>query len=201
MTLLDTEHGRYTMTNNSIVKGSLTDLALKQNTSIAEAFLNCDMVVIVDTSGSMAAQDAPGDRSRYKAACDELKRLQESYPGKIAVISFSSFPVFCPNGEPQNLGASTDMVEALKFIKPADDTGTQIVLVSDGDPDSPDKTLKIARTFKTKIDTLFCGPESGYGSSGRDFLRQLSEATGGKHFDSKAPGLLAESVETLLLSG
>lgn len=163
---------------SNITKGSLADIARTQGTTLAESFLSCDAVVIVDTSASMNVCDVGEDRtrSRYLAACDELRKLQEAMPGKVAVVSFSGSTEFCPGGVPRYIGSTTDMTGALQFVKIADGTGIKLILISDGEPDSPSETLKVARTFTTKIDTIFIGPE---GSEGARFLRELSEATGG----------------------
>ena len=182
----------------AIVKGSLTDIQQQSGKSLAETFLNAEIVVIVDTSASMGQHDAPGGMTRYDAACKQLSTIQGQNPGQVAVISFSSWPAFCPNGTPDNLNGSTDMVEALKFVKPVDGTGTKIVLVSDGEPDDSEGTLKLAKTFQTAIDVIYIGKEGGYGYQ---FLQELAKLTGGKSFKSEAPGLLANGVETLLLIG
>ena len=68
------------------------------------------------------------------------------------------------------------MDDALRFIKIADGAGIKLILISDGEPDSPSETLRVARTFTTKIDTVFIGQP---GSPGAEFLRSLSAATGG----------------------
>lgn len=182
----------------AIVKGSLTDIQQQSGKSLAETFLSAEIVVVVDTSASMGQHDAPGGMTRYDAACKQLSTIQGQNPGKVAVISFSSWPVFCPNGTPDNLNGSTDMVEVLKFVKPVDGTGTKIVLVSDGEPDDSEGTLKLAKTFQTAIDVIYIGKEGGYGYQ---FLQELAKLTGGKSFKSEAPGLLANGVETLLLIG
>jgi len=182
----------------AIIKGSLTDIQQTSGKSLAETFLNSEIVVLVDTSASMGQPDAPGGKTRYQAACDQLTTIQGANPGKVAVISFSSWPVFCPDGTPDNLNGSTNMVEALRFVKPVDGTGTKIVLVSDGEPDQADETLNVAKTFQTAIDVIYIGREGGYGYQ---FLQQLAKLTGGKSFKSEAPGLLANGIETLLLIG
>lgn len=184
--------------SNAIIAGSLSDIQQQTNKSLAETFLNAEIVVLVDTSGSMESNDAPNGMSRYDAACQQLATIQGQNPGKVAVISFGSWPAFCPNGKPDNLGGSTNMVEALKFVKPVDGTGTKIVLVSDGEPDQEQETLAIAKTFSTKIDVIYIGREGGFGWK---FLQKLAALTGGKSFKSNAPGLLGEGVETLLLIG
>lgn len=181
--------------SNALIKGSLSALSQRDNLSLAESFLNVDAILIVDMSGSMAAEDAPGGISRWQAAENELLRLQEQMPGKLAVVTFSSEVQFCPSGVPIRFGGGTDMAKALRFVKPADGLEIRFILISDGQPDDKRETLKVAASFKSKIDTVYIGPEEG---SGRDFLAKLATQSGGVFAQSEAPGLLADNVTLLL---
>ena len=183
--------------NTAIVSGSLSAIANRDGMTLAESFLNCEVIVLIDQSGSMGSQDAPGGRSRFEAADDELMRLQKQHPGQVAVISFSSRVQFCPGGVPNREGAGTDMAKALDFARVADGA-SRIVLISDGQPDSEGAALAAAGKYQHPISTIYIGPESDRG--GREFLARLAAATGGRHFDSTAPGLLADSVTALLLA-
>lgn len=183
---------------NAIVVGSIADVMNKENKSLAESFLSCDNILLVDTSGSMSATDAPGGLSRHDAAQRELEQLQKQLPGKIAVVSFSSEARFCPSGVPHRFNGGTDMAGALKFVKPADDCGIRFFLITDGEPDSEKDALEVAKTFKSRIDCVYIGPEVGYG---REFLQRLADCTGGQAVKSQEIGMLAESVEMLLLVG
>lgn len=160
-----------------IVKGSLASVAKANGITVAEAFCNARLVVLLDTSASMRAADAPGHTERYKAACNELAKLQAKNPGTVAVFSFSSSCVFAPNGVPQFLMESTDLANALKTVKKADDLGLDFCVVSDGEPDDSEAALKQAGKFKSKISTIFIGPEDG---PGRLFLEKLAQVSGGK---------------------
>ena len=90
------------------------------------------------------------------------------------------------------------MVGALKFAKVADVEGIRFILISDGQPDDPQATLQVARTFKSRIDTIFVGPERD--SSAQDFLRKLSNQSGGVHITADKAKELASKTQTLLLS-
>ena len=125
--------------NNQIVVGSLGAIARQENKSLAETFVSCDVICIVDTSGSMASCDSRGGLSRYDVACQELAQLQANLPGKIGVISFSSTVMFCPGGKPDYLGGGTDLAQALRFTKVADFEGMRFIIISDGDPSDPGK--------------------------------------------------------------
>lgn len=178
----------------AIVTGSLTAISQQANQSLAESFLSVDVLLIVDMSGSMTANDARG-RTRHEVATEELNRLQSEMPGKIGVISFSNNVQFCPSGSPVPEFGGTDMAKALRFVKLADGLGIRLILISDGEPDDPGKTLNVAKTFKSKIDTIYIGPELG---RGREFLQRLAALTGGQHVKAKEVAKLAEPVRLLL---
>ena len=185
------------MKNNAIIPGSIGAIAAQNNKSIAETFLNCDIVVIVDTSGSMAACDSRAGLSRYTVACDELANLQNTLPGKIAVLSFSNDVVFCPDGQPTYLGASTNLHKALQFAKVADVPGIRFICISDGYPDDPEGALRVAAQYSNRIDTLFVGPEDDI--AGREFLRRLAAAASGQSTIAAKANELAAHVQELLL--
>lgn len=183
--------------NNGLVKGSIGAIAKQTDQSIAQTFLSCDVVVLVDTSGSMDNHDSVGGVSRYTQACNELASLQASMPGKIGVIAFSHNVMFCPNGVPYDFGGSTDLKGALKFAKVADVPGAmRFIVISDGQPDDPEGALKVAKTYQNKIDVIYCGPESY--PVGREFLERLAKASGGQTITADKAKALASSVQKLL---
>lgn len=182
---------------SQMVKGSLLHVARESNRSLADSFMDVDAVIVVDVSSSMEIPDATGRRTRFDVASNELARLQNQLPGKLAVVSFSNHPQFDPSGKPDCRGGMTDMAAALRFIRPVDGCGVRLILISDGEPDDASDALKVAKKFKTKLDTIYIGPEDG---AGRDFLRQLSEATGGASVTNEAAklNLLSQNVRMLL---
>lgn len=184
---------------NNIVIGSLSAIAKQQNKSIAETFINADLVAIVDTSGSMISNDSQGGKTRYEVACEELAALQANHPGKIAVIAFSDDVIFCPSGVPFYFGNGTDMARALEFAKIADVPGMNFVLISDGEPKDEKKTLQVAQTYQNKISTIYVGPEDE--PAGREFLRRLAASTGGKSANVEGAKELQVVIEKLYLLG
>ena len=180
-----------------IVAGSMGAIAQQIGKSLAETFLSAEVIIIVDTSGSMNTMDSRGGKSRYDVACEELAQLQAHKPGKIAVISFSNQVIFCPSGVPTYFGGGTDMAKALQFAKVADVPGMQFILISDGQPDDPERTLTIARSYKNKISVIYVGPEDQ--SLGRDFLDKLAKTTGGQSIAVECAKNLKSGIETLLL--
>jgi hypothetical protein len=179
---------------NSIVVGSLRSIANKQHITVADAFVDADVVILVDTSASMYATDF-GEKSRYTRSCEELAKLQASIPGRIAVFSFSDGIYFNPDGYPDMLGMNTDLTKALEFVKPADVPGMRFIVISDGEPDEGDAALRVARTYKNKIDVIFIG---GEGASGQRYLRLLAEASGGSFIkDYGAANLLGSATKLL----
>ena len=186
--------------NNQIVVGSLSAIAAKNNISLAESFMACDALILLDLSGSMEASDTPSGDTRASVATEHLIRLQKDHPGKIGLICFADYPLFCPAGIPQDCGSSTRLDKALEYVLPADDCGMKIIVISDGSPNDPEKCLKVAKEFKNKIDVIFVGSERDY-DQGRKFLEQLAAITGGKSVKSDSPGELFSQAETYLLNG
>lgn len=183
--------------NNAIISGSIAAIAAQNNQSIAETFISADIIIVIDTSGSMCASDSRGGRSRYEVACEELKNLQGSLPGKLALLSFSDDVMFCPSGIPHNYQGGTNLAGALKFAKIADVSGMRFIVVSDGEPDDESGALAVARTFKARIDTIYVGPEGG---SGQAFLNKLARASGGTGVTAEKVKELSTTVQGLLTS-
>lgn len=185
--------------NGQLVPGSIGAIAAQKNQSLAETFVSCDVIILVDTSGSMDSRDARSGSSRYDAACRELTQLQQTLPGKIAVFSFSSDTEFCPGGIPIFQSGGTNMAKALQTVKIADLPGMKFILISDGEPDEPGRTLSIAGTFQNRIDVIYVGPEDR--PTGRKFLQELAAVTGGKSVTASCADRLADSARQLLGSG
>lgn len=183
---------------NAIIAGSLGAIAKRDGVSLAETFLSANVVIIVDTSGSMDQRDSRGGNSRFDVACEELARLQNSMPGKIAVISFSNDAQFCPSGYPVYEGGSTKLHRALEFCKVADVPEMKFIVISDGQPDSETDALRIAATYTNKIDTIYVGPEDDYGG-GQAFLKKLAKSSGGQSIAVDRAKELAAGVKGLLL--
>lgn len=172
-------------------------MAKQTGASLAESFMSADLICIVDVSGSMAIDDSRNEKSRYAVACEELSNLQNTMPGRVAVIAFSDQVEFCPSGCPLYLGGGTDLAKALRFAKVADGT-VRFVVVSDGEPDDKDAALKEARGFKSRIDTVHVGPETD--TRAADFLRQLAAASGGQFVVAAKAVELATAITRLMLT-
>ena len=183
----------------SIVTGSIGAIAKQSGKSIAESFVSADMVILVDTSGSMNTNDSRGGQTRYQVACSELASLQNNMPGKIAVIAFSSDVSFCPSGVPLLLNCGTDIAGALKFAKIADVPDMKFILISDGEPDDEKEALDVAKTYKNKINVIYVGPEER--PHGRDFLNRLAKSTGGSSVTVDRAKELQAGVMQLLKAG
>ena len=182
----------------AIIPGSIGAIAKRQGISVAESFLSAEVVIICDSSGSMAANDSRGNRSRYDVAVEELARLQNNNPGKVAVIAFSSSVQFVPSGVLPFMGGGTDLAGALKFSRQADVGTMRFIVISDGQPDSESDALVEAGKFKNRIDVIYVGPEGG---SGQAFLNRLAKASGGKSVTADRVQHLADATQYLLRDG
>ena len=177
------------------IPGSLASQAANTGQSIAQTFVSADVIVLVDTSSSMSQSDGYEQKSRYERACDELAKVQASLPGKIAVLSFADFTLFCPSGIPTQPCGMTDLTGALKFAKIADLDGMQFIVISDGEPNEESSALQVASTYRNKIDTIYIGPERG---SGQNFLERLAQSSGGRVKKNFSAVRLGETIKGLL---
>lgn len=185
------------MDNSIVVHGSIGAIAQRENQSLAETFVGADVIVIVDTSGSMATNDSKRGQSRYDVAKDELAILQNNLPGKIAVIAFSTTVMFCPSGVPPFFGDGTNLAAALKFSRVADLPGMRFIVISDGEPDDEQAALYEAKQFQNHIDVIYVGPEAF--PRGRDFLARLANVSGGQIITADRAQNLLLAVNQLLL--
>ena len=179
----------------TVAPGSLADIAAKSGGSLAESFVDAEIIDICDCSGSMSTHDSRDNQSRYDVACQELAALQAKRPGKHMIISFSSWPQFRPGGHLPDPSGSTDLAGALKFARLADLDGMQFFVISDGQPDSEQDAMAEAQQFKQKISCIYVGPEGGRGEL---FLALLADASGGQFATAATAIELAATVELLL---
>jgi hypothetical protein len=184
-------------TNTRIITGSITDVTSKNGRSIAENFLAVKAFVMVDVSSSMKDNDAGNGKTRWEVASNELEKLQNQLPGQVAVACFSTYAKFVPNGVIDAPSGGTNIAEALQLMKHADNSPIRLILISDGEPQDGDKGKLLARKFKSKIDTIYVGPEDG---RGREYLRELSACTGGISLqqDVNKLNLLNQNIQLLL---
>lgn len=187
-----------TKRTTEIAKGSIADVAAKENISIAEAFMRCKKVCVVDVSGSMDTADSRMGRTRYDVACEELAKVQEANPGAVAVVSFSDAAEICENGFPTYMGGGTDLQEAMEFVSFADGT-VEFIVISDGQPDDGPGAIRSASKLKSKIDTVFVGNDND--ERAKEFLRDLAAKHGGVAVDAKQAASLAERVTLMLNAG
>jgi len=179
---------------NAIVRGSLSQVAKRDNKSIAEAFMDVDAIILVDVSGSMSMSDGTG-KTRLERAKKELIRLQNEMSGKLAIVAFSDTVTFIPNGILPDEQSTTNLTSALRYAHSSDaipDFG--FIVISDGSPDNPSSALDMGRKFQNKIDTVYIGNENG---SGKKFLQRLSEISGGQSM-TKSAGQISNAVVALL---
>jgi hypothetical protein len=188
-----------TRTNYTVAEGSIKDVAQRENISIEQAFMNAEYIALVDVSGSMTATDSRGGQSRHDVAEEELKKLQAKYPGKLALVCFSSETKFVPSGIPDRMNGGTNLLRGLETIQAVDGAVKLFFVICDGQPDwgQEDECMALARHFTTPVNSIFVGPETD--SDAMSFMRRLAEAGNGQNVNASEIGKLAEPFEIILL--
>lgn len=180
------------------VEGSIKDVMEKSGKSVGESMLTVEAIIVIDTSSSMEDRGHEDDAlTRYDRALEQLAQLQYKMPGKILVAGFSDTVRYYLNGVPEFIANGTNLTQALEFVHDMDGLA-RIIVISDGYPDNSESALDVARRFKSKIDTIYVGPEDE--KSGREFLQKLAQATGGISVLAREAYQLADQT-ILLLTG
>lgn len=190
-------------TPGSIVPGSIADLAAQNGGRIAPP----SVIILFDHSGSTELRDARlldgRPASRYEAACEQLAIIQARMPGKIAVLAFADEVTPCPGGVPPMPTGFTNLTMALRMAQEADTGAVRFVVISDGQPNSKETALVVAREFTGQIDTVLVGEgEDWERESSAEFMAELARIGRGT-FTRDASGMrfLAESVIKMLGAG
>lgn len=166
---------REVATRATDVQGSINDVAKQKSGGLQQAMAEAEVVVLVDISGSMADYDGT-DKARYERAQEVLDQLQRDYAGKIILASFDYDAEFQFTGRLPLPRGGTNLAGALNFVRDLSEA-YQIILVTDGRPDSPQEALESAKRLASPLNIMFVGAENDVYA--RDFLDELAKATGG----------------------
>jgi len=146
------------------------------------------VVLLLDVSGSMA------ERVGEKRKIDHLREAVKPYTS-LRMVSFSGRTWEMCIPEPQS---NTDLAGAFSYLKASQPK--EVILVSDGLPDSPEAGLAEAKALGCPVNVIYIGQG---GDTGEAFMRRLAAETGGREItvNEEAPnfGLQLESKVRLML--
>lgn len=152
-------------------------------------------LILADVSSSMS--ERAGARSKIEHLRDALR--QAAKPGHV-ILAFASevTRIGTPDALPAPSGG-TALELALRAA--AGHRPSTTLVISDGEPNSPEAALEAAAALSGIINVIYCGPESN--ASAIDFMRRLARAGCGRvvvHSWAVAPGRpeLADNIRLLL---
>lgn len=188
------------MNTSLIATGSVLDHAKRLNADLATSFLDVELILLCDRSGSMTGRDAAQGKARYQVEDEIVKDLQRRHEGKILLASFSDYATIHVNGILPEPNGGTAMLDGLKKVLPYCVDDMRVILISDGEPsDREEPIINFAvKNLYGRLDTMFAGPK---GSSGEAFLKRLARACNGTTQTNvlNQTHLLTERVNQLLL--
>ncbi len=140
-------------------------------------------ILLLDKSSSMSfSTDANSlfDVSHGNRRIDRLWEVIQSLRAKnihFRVCEFGNDPewsdsVVCPDPF-----GSTNLTKALEFVR--SENPSQILLISDGEPDNADSALELAMEMRVKVNVFFVGPNNSYDAIA--FCQRLASITGGTY--------------------
>lgn len=196
------------MNNTMIATGSVLDHARRMNSDLATSFLDVQLIILCDRSGSMLLNDVQAiefgskKQTRYEVEDKLVSNLQARHQGKILLASFASYGLVHPNGVLPDPSGETKMIDGLKAILPYAVGDMRVILISDGAPhEAESQIISFAMShYMGKLDTMYAGPQ---GDPGELFLKRLAAACMGNHQTNilNQPELLSRRVDFLLTSG
>lgn len=193
------------LNNSGMVPGSMADYQKRTGAGLAKSWLQVKAVVVVDISGSMSNRDGGDGHRRVDIAKMELAKLQKRMQGQIAVVEFNYDARWRRDGSLGEPDGGTNLRGALDYVAELVGPGLgrlQVIVVSDGLPDSQEDAIASARTMAgagARLSTVYCGPDSGTeSSSGKAFLRSLATAGAGSSDEALLVKALEQSIVKLL---
>ena len=179
--------------------------------ALVKSRTNENPLMLLDASGSMGVRVVSTGKTRMQMLREAVTTLQSQRQTTMAAFGLigashdptgiepSSGPVevaFVTEVPDENPAAGTPMAEAILFAKK--NNFGRALIISDGGPNDPGKTMAAAREFGGRIDVVYVGDP---GDAGSRFLEQLAEATGGQRFegDLKDTKQLASTIRGLLV--
>jgi hypothetical protein len=200
--------GALAQTNGGAIEGSMADYQKKTGAGLAKAWLAVKAVVVVDISGSMGTRDGGDGHRRVDIAKMELAKLQKRMQGQVAVVEFNYDARYRRDGSLGEPDGGTNLRGALDYVAELVGPGLprlQVVVVSDGLPDSLEDTLLAGKRLAdagTKLSTVYCGPDTGLeASSGKAFLRRLAVMGAGSSDEALLVKALEQTITKLLTAG
>lgn len=172
----------------AVQKGSLAELIKKAGTTLPartgetekqrqrHARASNARVVLLDTSSSM---DEPAGPTKTKI--EMLREACANVLPQVAasrVYSFNSTVRDITGGFIPDPAGGTAMERALEAAEPH--RPRQTLVITDGLPNDPDKTLEVADRMTGSIDVIFCGPDTDTGAI--QFCQKLARGTGGRFY-------------------
>lgn len=158
----------------------------------AGKLVNKTPVLLLDVSISMAE---PSGSNNGKRKIDILREVMTNYPG-ISKYVFSDDCSLCEYiPEPYGTTRLDSALDVVGRGRP-----DRIILISDGRPDYPEESMRVALTLHIPIDVIYIGE---HGDHGEQFMKELALRTGGKEITITTSDLaknLQQATETLLLS-
>lgn len=136
-------------------------------------------IFLLDVSGSM--YEHIDDKSKL----EHLRSIMKDYP-EARKMCFSSDVICNIDGLgyvncdiPRHADGTTNLTDAIKYLRKLSRRPERIVLISDGEPDNKDTAMHEVVQFSVPIDIIFIGQK---GSSGEMFMINLAKNTKGKEF-------------------
>lgn len=138
-----------------------------------------DTIFLLDFSGSM--DEYLENKPKIEHLKNALKKLHIDPKNCVSFESFVQDGIMSETGGSTRLHAAFEHIKGRKFNK--------IMVISDGQPDSPEMALQKAKELGKPVNILFIGKDGNYGE---EFMKELASVTKGNTLS------LSQNIQELL---
>lgn len=129
-----------------------------------------EIVILADISASMGAP-AWGGHRKIDLLRDAVNAVLQQTSARLIAFSAAAREVGTIP-EPEENTNLADALDSARALDPG-----QVLVISDGSPDSEEKAIAAAKKFRGVIDVLYIGPENDKAAIA--FMKRLANAAGG----------------------
>lgn len=144
---------------DAMIRGSVGEIArMHYGNSIARAWLNVELIALVDVSASM--RDLVDGRAAIDWAQRALEQLQVAHPGRVAIIAYNDRAGLHIDGRLPMPTGGTRLAPALRLAQQIAAPDVKLVVISDGLWQDHAEAMQVARAMVNPIDGIYVGDDA-----------------------------------------
>jgi predicted metal-dependent peptidase len=162
------------MSKSLVFTGKGSSLSLAQKMRQGLATIREEKALAKAAEGIILLLDVSGSMSEHVGEKRKIDHLREAVQDYVSLRKVS-FSYGVTEGSIPNPSGSTNLAGAFEYLLAS--RPKEIILISDGLPDSQESALAAAKSLACPVNVIYIGPG---GDEGEAFMKRLAAETGGK---------------------